>query len=499
MLISGSDWNDLRLYSPTDYVVFKEDTNYFAMGKYSGSTDYSGTVFSAVINAAIKNLVSGSIYVMAGNYTLTDTIYITGSTAGSDSSVIALIFSAGTNINFTGTTTAIQMGSTTTEMKRCNIYGNGARLYRSSGTGGTGSHLMNSHLSTIDHMRIDNFDVCLLLEGSWATQVKRCELNGNGPTGSYGMRMINTRAGTYLNSQCNLMNCEDSWFKGTVAGADVLANGGYTHQHEDLHFLRCDFNNSPIGLNLGSAYGAVIEKCYFEDDTGYDIKMGTDPDVQVTEVYVLNNLFGIIPHATGSYVGNVDTVIFGGNIVTGQTGSDLQTGSIFIWASGSSNQRIHIPFPNRVDTAIEYTGSVAAGTGSLMYHMTQLNINKAIFLNNKYLEFRDSAGIARDILEYSWDNKVVIKNPLTGSTSNSSIEIGTETSGGEIHFYDWGASRTMGYFHNQWFQPPYNSSDPNTGSWASAEAGRMWYNTTAKNYRYYDGNNIIPILTGAKV
>jgi len=71
MLISGSDWNDLRLYRAADYIIFPESGNYYAYGQFSGSTDYSGVDASAVIQNAINALTSGgNIFFKNGVYEL---------------------------------------------------------------------------------------------------------------------------------------------------------------------------------------------------------------------------------------------------------------------------------------------------------------------------------------------------------------------------------------------------------------------------------------------
>lgn len=80
--ISGSDWNDVRLYRPASYIVYKEGTQFYALGQYSGSTDYSGSNASTVIQAAIDALSGsaghgGKIFIHKGWYYLPTGLSIT--------------------------------------------------------------------------------------------------------------------------------------------------------------------------------------------------------------------------------------------------------------------------------------------------------------------------------------------------------------------------------------------------------------------------------------
>lgn len=79
-VISGADWNDARLYQPAEYVVFNENSIYYAKGCYSGSTDYSGSACATVVQDAINALDAkgGKIYFMAGTYTFNTGVVISG-------------------------------------------------------------------------------------------------------------------------------------------------------------------------------------------------------------------------------------------------------------------------------------------------------------------------------------------------------------------------------------------------------------------------------------
>jgi len=78
--ISGSDWNNARLYAPADYIVFKEGSTYYAYGQYSGSTDYSGSYFNLVMTNTLNAVsnVSGSVMFFPGKYIVTGSITVPG-------------------------------------------------------------------------------------------------------------------------------------------------------------------------------------------------------------------------------------------------------------------------------------------------------------------------------------------------------------------------------------------------------------------------------------
>ena len=113
--ISGSDWNDVRLYRPASYIVYKEGTQYYALGQYSGSTDYSGSNASTVIQAAIDALSGsdgGKIFISKGVYYLDKPLSVTrggitieGETTGySELSVSPELPPTGTILHYTGST-----------------------------------------------------------------------------------------------------------------------------------------------------------------------------------------------------------------------------------------------------------------------------------------------------------------------------------------------------------------------------------------------------------
>lgn len=83
LTISGSDWNDVRLYKAADYVVFRENNIYYAYGQNSGSTDYSGSVASTVIQNALNSFGSagGIIKLLKGTYPINTSISLRTSSA----------------------------------------------------------------------------------------------------------------------------------------------------------------------------------------------------------------------------------------------------------------------------------------------------------------------------------------------------------------------------------------------------------------------------------
>jgi len=119
-LVSGSDYNNARLYREASYIVFKENNIYYAYAQNSGSTDFSGsTCITVVTNAlsAITGSGGGTLYFKRGTYTLTDQLLLlSGSLSvigeNRDSTVLQLTSANNTNnvIYVLGATNATKKG-----------------------------------------------------------------------------------------------------------------------------------------------------------------------------------------------------------------------------------------------------------------------------------------------------------------------------------------------------------------------------------------------------
>lgn len=84
-LVSGSDFNNVRLYRESSYIVFKENNIYYAYAQNSGSTDFSGSTCLTVVTNAFSNVTGsggGILYFKRGTYTLTDAIYLYSGSIG---------------------------------------------------------------------------------------------------------------------------------------------------------------------------------------------------------------------------------------------------------------------------------------------------------------------------------------------------------------------------------------------------------------------------------
>ncbi len=70
--VSGSDYNNVRLYREPSYILFAESgstsTLYYAYAQYSGSTDYSGSDAGAVLQSVLNVLQTGSILIKDGTF-----------------------------------------------------------------------------------------------------------------------------------------------------------------------------------------------------------------------------------------------------------------------------------------------------------------------------------------------------------------------------------------------------------------------------------------------
>jgi hypothetical protein len=117
--------------------------------------------------------------------------------------------------------------------------------------------------------------------------------------------------------------------------------------------------------------------------------------------------------------------------------------------------------------------------------------------NAQTIRWKDSTGTNRDVISLASDNTFYLYNP----GGFGYIEMQPYVAGGRVKMYNVPTAMWLGEFDASWTRLVNSGSDPNTGSWANTSdyVGRFWYNTTAKQFRYYDGANIIPISTGSKI
>jgi len=172
MLISGSDWNDLRLYGAADYIVFSESGNYYAYGKFSGSTDYSGVDASAVIQAA-GNALTGSgglIHIKTGSYILPTKLSFYANNLKIEGEGDATTLVPPTNDY------AIEMGGYDKERSYCKILN--LCIQPSTAGAGKGIHFIRTAYSQIDKVSFTNCSGSLKMNYSYKPLITDCQFRG---------------------------------------------------------------------------------------------------------------------------------------------------------------------------------------------------------------------------------------------------------------------------------------------------------------------------------
>lgn len=242
IVISGSDWNDVRLYQPASYVVFREGSTYYAKGCYSGSTDTSGSNCHEVVQFCLNTLndsgVGGKISFLAGNYAFTNGVIISGSVIVLEGESWSIDGSNGTCFTFTSTGDGSLIKYTSDHstfigsIKEITFFGN-----NSYGT--TGNRHGVHFEKWISDVRIQN---CFFR--GWSGSAIRMEATGSGTEGSkiwniwildtliednnYGIHMLNAdhtvyrfidrvtiRGGHWYNN-INSLRIEDAWVNNVI-------------------------------------------------------------------------------------------------------------------------------------------------------------------------------------------------------------------------------------------------------------------------------------------
>jgi len=111
-------------------------------------------------------------------------------------------------------------------------------------------------------------------------------------------------------------------------------------------------------------------------------------------------------------------------------------------------------------------------------------ISKIVFDNKTYLMWRDNTGALRQCMALEGNNILVIKN-FAGA---GDIYINPQVAGGTVLFYDDGAGQRIAGWTKDWAWPvPCLPADPSTEGWGPFDFGKMWFNTTEKVFKYFDG------------
>jgi hypothetical protein len=378
------------------------------------------------------NLINpgGVVWVADGDYNINQTLDMAKDN-------IALQLSSGANlINKTGDD-AVKVGDYTRLTRWVDIEGFRSSMIKAD-SGTVGAHLLNAHLCGIDGIRVEqHFDAGILFEGSWGSHMKGVEVFGTlTPRGSHALKFINTQSGAYQNHQNNQINIKQCWLRGETSAVLVEAPSGL-YQPCDIWFEMNTIHSSPKGVHLRAGHAIALEHNYFEDIAGYYMHLEGDL-AQVCGTVIAEN-WGHLGTQVGVRAENVDGLVVAWNTFMGDANSKLLQ-----CPSDATVRRIYL-LPNHLDASVtEFDGNLT----SLNRWDSFMETKRQIFMNNKELWWRDPAGNLNAYLALHGNSVFTLRN----NAGDGQIEIGPGVSGGDIRFYDWGASKAIAYLSKDRFQ-----------------------------------------------
>jgi len=327
--LTRTEWNalvDHGLLKTVSYVVRSGSNGlYEAINGLTGKIDYSGSVFSTVIQNAIDaNL--GPVLLVSGSYNLgSNTIILSkngqklyGFPPAQDTPL--------TKIIYTGSGTAIKVsGSGGTS-----IYGFGIEnLYVDTNNTGVGIELYNCHWGKLYNVYVYNGTIGIKVDGAWDSEIDHCIVRSCTQKGILLDGHSGAGANHILVRYCYL---DGSPINVEVADStnDPL---GITFEHNNF-----GFGNNDIGIQFSFQPRQVtIRSNYFESPTNVTgnkfIYFSGSASKKTKSVNIENNAFVINSGSYGIYVDYADGISVKQNYVYGY-GSNPSP--VFVYMTGNA-------------------------------------------------------------------------------------------------------------------------------------------------------------------
>lgn len=320
--------------SPYSYVVFKDGGTYYA-NSTTGATNYSGAAFTTVLENAINAADGQSIYIKAGEYTVTSQIDITKNVVISGAGMNATKLKAGAALNddliYYGAAAATETKLVLTDLTL-------------DGDRGTGQ--------VTDGMGL------FATSSAYLQRVKIQHIWGTG-----ALARVGTKNAAYPLTVFSLVDCElwDCGVHGSVGPAirghraataahrieDFIVQNCYIHDTNE-HGVKIYYENGDSSANNAFIIGNKFERC---DSTG--ISLGAK-NATVTGNQIIHSNYnnpgadGIVIEDTGKYIisgnviQNVGTNGLGIRVNTGVEGfiisdnyiTDTATAGIYCYVGG---------------------------------------------------------------------------------------------------------------------------------------------------------------------
>jgi len=456
------------------FTIYKSGSTVYAIdsdGDIAYSDNSALVVFSQVEQAIRSS--GGLVAIKRANYSLSDIFNILANNS-------TWIFEAGTQITSSSANIAMKVGSTNSRVYRINLIGYDSLLTRSTLGGTYGVYFQNAHLCSVKGFRLTRFNIAGVgFEGSWGSLIEKVEIPDN--PGQYGVWLQETKTGSYVGDENNLVAIRDSWLQGSTAGLIVTDNP------QKVEIVNCDLHDSNYGIILDGGFVIDCRGNYFEMNDSYDVYLrGANNAVFLTKVN--DNYFGTSVAKTVIEVENAQVVEVKNNQLEASV-----SGTTFVAATSTPSRKQIRIIKNRFGIPAYVT--VYSGDSSHLELLDNVyngitgyaGISKLVLDNKAYLTWLDNTGTQRQCIALEGTNILTIKN----FAGKGDIYINPQVSGGMVLLYDDGAGKRMAEWTKDWAWPvACLSTDPSTSGWGSGDAGKMWFNTTEGVFKYWDGSSI---------